>query len=368
MRVGYIVHNLNDPAVRRRCTMLERGGTSVALAGFCRNDQIEPEIDRLQPLLLGQSADAALLQRAGATAKAAIWHRALARQVAQCEVIVARNLEQLVVARAVVGDRPLVYECLDIHRTLVGEGAASRIVQKVEAMLLKRVDLLITSSPAFVRHHFARRELKAPMVVIENKFLVPEAASVSAAPPQPALPLRIGWFGMLRCKRTLEFLTEVVKGSGGRIEVLIAGKPSPAELPHLEEVVEATPGMHFNGPYRYEDLPRLYNSCHFAWSIDWFEEGLNSSWLLPNRLYEALLFGAIPIALQSVETGRWLESNGVGLLVSGADEARDKLMAIDTAELAAMQQKAQSLDTTKVIADERDCLALVDMLGRLERQ
>ena len=32
-KIAYLVHNLDDPAVERRCRMLERGGSAVVLAG-----------------------------------------------------------------------------------------------------------------------------------------------------------------------------------------------------------------------------------------------------------------------------------------------------------------------------------------------
>ena len=35
LHVLYLVHNLTDPAVRRRILMLEAGGAQVSLAGRC---------------------------------------------------------------------------------------------------------------------------------------------------------------------------------------------------------------------------------------------------------------------------------------------------------------------------------------------
>ena len=49
MDIGYLVHNLNDPAVQRRCDMLERGGATVKLAGFCRDATLSPPIARRIP-------------------------------------------------------------------------------------------------------------------------------------------------------------------------------------------------------------------------------------------------------------------------------------------------------------------------------
>lgn len=368
MRIGYLVHNLNDPAVERRCVMLERGGAIIALAGFCRDRELSEAIDRRDPLLLGRSEDAAFLKRAISTLTAALFHRQLKGHFQEADIIVARNLEQLAIARSLGGERPLVYECLDIHRSLVGSGLAARLVQRLEALLLPRVDMLITSSPAFVRNHFAQTNLAAPIELLENKVLVEDEASIKQSACDPTFPIRIGWFGMLRCKKTLTFLAKLVAASHGKIEVLIAGKPSRAELPDIEQVVDRTPGMEFVGPYRYSDLPALYRRCHFAWTIDWFEEGLNSSWLLPNRLYEPLAYGVVPIALRDVEVGRWLATNKAGFLVSSGEEASERLMAMEPEELASLQMAARLVDRAKLVADQAACDSLVETLAEVRRR
>lgn len=368
MRIGYLVHNLNDPAVERRCRMFALGGAEIALAGFCRDAALSDGIAGFNPLVVGRSEDAAFVKRAVATVRAALFHGQLDHHFAACETLVARNLEQLAIARSIVGERPLVYECLDIHRSLVGTGLAAQLVQRVEGMLLPRVDLLMTSSPAFVRNHFAGTTLDARIELVENKLLVEDDDFSLSNPCEPVFPIRIGWFGMLRCKRTLGFLAQLAADSHGRVEVLIAGKPSRAELPDLEQVVERTPGLEFVGPYRYSDLPALYGRCHFAWTIDWFEEGMNSSWLLPNRLYEPLAYGVVPIALRDVEVGRWLASNDVGMLVASGNEARERLLSMDMKELASLQQGARHVDREKLIADRSDCIGLVKMLSEVGSQ
>ena len=55
MHIGYLVHNLNDPAVERRCAMLERGGAKVKLAGFCRDAQLSDAIAQRRPRRLRSS-------------------------------------------------------------------------------------------------------------------------------------------------------------------------------------------------------------------------------------------------------------------------------------------------------------------------
>lgn len=367
MRIGYIVHNLNDPAVERRCAMLERGGATVTLAGFTRDNTLHDAVALREPLILGKSADAAMASRSLATLRTAFVDRELRQFLAQCDVIMSRNLEQLAIGRALVGERPLIYECLDIHRLLVGSGLAAKVIQQAEARLLPRVDLLLTSSPAFVREHFAKRPLRAATYLIENKLLVADEAFPESTSALPAYPLRIGWFGMLRCRKSLSFLTELVRRSDGQIEVLISGKPSSAELPTLPRDVAAVQGMHFTGAYSYADLPALYGQCHFAWTIDWFEEGLNSSWLLPNRLYEALSHGCIPVALSGIEVGRWLEARGAGLLIADPSAAMDVLLGLEPKDIGTLQEQVHKIDRAELIATTQDCRELVQAISNVGR-
>ena len=344
--------------------MLEKGGASVRLAGFCRDDKLSSAIAARKPLLLGQSRDAAMLQRIAGTLRATIASAPLSRYFADCSVVMARNLEQLAIACRIKGARPLVYECLDIHHTLVGDGAAAKAVQWVESKLLPQVNLLLTSSPAFVTQHFAQTSLDCRIELIENKLLVDSVESF-AAPPQhaPDAPIRIGWFGMLRCARTLAVLREMAASASRPVEILIAGKPSPAIFPDFTAQIAGRPNIEFTGPYTYADLPGLYSRCHFAWTIDWFEEGENSSWLLPNRIYEATAHGVVPIALADIQVGRWLAQHGAGLRVDNADDAGAAIAAMTPERLAELQAASRSVPRRAVLADDGDCRELVELIG-----
>ena len=71
-------------------------------------------------------------------------------------------------------------------------------------------------------------------------------------------------------------------------------------------------GITFAGAYTPDALADIYGDIHFSWAIDMFEEGLNSAWLLPNRMYEGGLYGAVPLTAQGVETSRFAAELGIG--------------------------------------------------------
>ena len=189
-----------------------------------------------------------------------------------------------------------------------------------------------------------------------------------AAPPAAGQAWKIGWFGALRCRKSLQLLAAFTRRMDGRFEVVLRGRPAYSEFDDFDGFVAAEPHIRFAGPYRNpEDLAAIYGEVHFSWAIDFFEEGLNSSWLLPNRLYEGCRFGAVPIAMRATETGRFLADRHLGLLLDdpSADALAALLGGLGDDEYAVKRQKIVAQDRGTWVCDLGDCRALVDRLQGL---
>lgn len=365
--IAYLVHDLGDAAVARRIEGLEAGGAVVAPAGFYRR-AAPASVAGAPALSLGRSHDARLAQRAWLVLRTIAAPGRLRPLVRGADIVVARNLEMLAIGAALA--RPgqgLVYECLDIHRKMLGSGIASRLLRWFERRLLARSARVIVSSPAFERDYFRQVQgWQGPVDLVENKMgALPAAlaeAPAAGAAGAPGVPWTIGWFGMLRCRRSLAILSQLVARSDGRVRVLIAGIPSPDVFADLPAEIARVPGMEYAGPYRPQDLARLYGRVHFAWCIDYFEEGLNSRWLLPNRLYESLAHGVVPVALTDVETGRWLEGAGVGLRLPEGEALGQALAALTAQEYALMAEAARRLPRACIAFSPEDHRSLVRQL------
>jgi len=368
LKVAYFVHDLHDAAVARRIAMMQAGGLKPIVLGFRRSPTAPVAIDGAPVVDLGRTADARLGQRAAAVLRNWLFASRIAKAVEGCDIYMARNLESLILAARVAADRRnvrLVYECLDIHRTLLGNRPVDRLIQRIEQSHLDRVDLLVTSSPAFLSHYFtARLPSSEPSLLVENKVLrlgSPASRPVLTRPDGP--PWTIGWFGMLRCRRSLEMLSTIATLSGGNLRVLIAGKPAYSEMHDFDRIVAETEGLDYVGPYRPEELPDLYRRTHFAWAIDYFEEGLNSSWLLPNRLYEGSFNGSVPIALANVETGAWLRRRDAGLLVRDpVIEVATLLSGLDMEGYRKEQARLDGIPIADLVTRREDCDALAAAL------
>jgi hypothetical protein len=371
MKVAYFVHELEDPAVRRRVAMFTAGGAEVELFGFERGRHRAAPSAGPAPHVLGRTVGGRLVARIASVLFALPRAWRLRRRWADADVVVARNLEMLAIAAVLLlftKDRPrLVYECLDIHRLMLTDGVAGRLLRAIERLILRRADLVLTSSPAFAALYFRdRQKLAHEILIVENKVLALDGAPAGAAGSPPVgPPWRIAWCGVLRCARSLEILSALARSLDGRLEVALWGAPALDEIPRFHEIVSGAEGLEFHGRYAAEDLPRIYADAHFAWTVDYYEEGGNSAWLLPNRLYEGLRFAAVPIALAGVETAAWLGDRNVGVVLDEPLEPSLRVFLESCAPepYAALRSAAASLDESAVAVSKDDCRILVETLA-----
>jgi succinoglycan biosynthesis protein ExoL len=369
LRIVYFVHDLSDPTVGLRVQMLLAGGASVvAVLGFCRGREPIASVAGVAAINLGHTSDARLFSRVWsvlwALARAPFW----SRRLAGVDIIQARNLEMLVLARAAQAlsapRASLIYEVLDVHRLMLGKGIASRGLRWIERRLMRRTSKLLVSSPAFVSGYFdAWGQPRPPVVLVENKVTGLNGPPARSSARSPGPPWRIAWYGMIRCQRSLDILTGLARRAPGLFEIEIRGRPAYAALKDFEAQVAAAPGVTFHGPYHPSELPTNYAGVHFVWAIDYFEEGLNSDWLLPCRLYEGQLYGAVAIALRGVASGHWLADRGAGLLMDDPDrELAHALAALDAETYADLVRRTAAVPLADLARDRRECEALVRAL------
>jgi succinoglycan biosynthesis protein ExoL len=326
----YFVHDLSDPAVHRRVRMLRAESENIALIGFRRGPVRQENVAGVVPMELGRTRNGWLVRRIGSILWAALLLPRMRKVATGRTLFIARTLEMLVLAYLVrlryAPSAALVYECLDVHRLMTSRTGAGVALRVVERSLMSRCAMLVTSSPGFIREYFAPayRHQLPPVWLMENRVLASELAPsvftsrermhVSHGTGGP--PWRIGWFGVLRCRRSLQILAAVARRLPGQVEIVIRGRPARDAVPDFDDLTASTPGLFFGGPYdRVLDLAAIYGGVHFVWAIDYYD-GESSDLLLPNRLYEGLLYGAVPLALAQAETGRWLYERRCGIAVS----------------------------------------------------
>lgn len=328
--VLYLVHDLSDHAVARRIKMFLEIECRVSILGFSREEKEICTIEGLEPYNLGITKNAHLTRRIVSVFIACCQMGRWKNLFKESDFIVARNLEMLLLAfwgkLRFRQQYIIIFECLDIHRLLVEGGLGGKLIRYIEAFLLRHVDFVVTSSQSFIDNHFAAFNLASnKIIIIENKILESEARTYAGKSPITELreyplvgrrPWKIGWYGALRCKKSFKLLVDLANSCDGAVEIHLSGKPALDQIPDFMEVVENSEHVIYKGPYnRAIELKEMYSEVHFYWAIDFYEEGSNSSWLLPNRIYEGSLFGSVALALTDVATGQWLAQFGAGVLL-----------------------------------------------------
>jgi succinoglycan biosynthesis protein ExoL len=347
--------------------MLQAGGAEVLLFGFRRNGERVTSVAGVPAIDLGRTYDLRLASRAVSVASALASVRRWSEPLKNSGAILARNLEMLLLAsaarKAAAPRARLNYEMLDVHRLLVSRSPAGLGLRAIEARLLRETALVVVSSPAFVASYFdAWSRPAGRTVVLENKVFAPGRLSQRITPSAGGPPWRIGWYGMIRCQRSLNLLCALARDAEGLVTVDIRGRPTYGAFVDFEGQVANVPNLSFGGPYKVEDISHLYSDVHFTWAIDFFEAGLNSSWLLPNRLYEGQLYGAVPIALREVETGRWLARRNAGLLLDDPADLLPTLRSLTSQSFLEMALATANIPRADLVAGPADCDELVRAL------
>jgi hypothetical protein len=356
----YFVHDVNDPAVTRRLAMLQPYLASAVIIGFHRTAPVPAQLLGWQVIDLGRTEDARLGRRALSILRHWLRLHPLRPHLQGATLIIARQLEMLALAAAArqryAPHAALVYECLDIHGMMLKRA----VMRRIEGHLLRQVDRVIVSSPAFVESYFKPVHGAAlpPVSLIENKMLRAELQDLPDPPARPpGPPWRIGWYGVLRCRLSLLLLLELARACPGQIIVELRGRPARSAIPDFDDLLNGAPHVTFRGGYdRRTDLARLYQDVHFTWGLDFYESGQNSVWLLPNRLYEGGAHGAVPIADAAVATGQWLARHGAGILLDEpfGQSLQQFFTVLDEAGYQAASLALGQLDASYWIDDGRD--------------
>lgn len=303
--------------MQRRIKAFADTGADVDAFTMRRGPRIETRWSNVD---LGETRDAAFGQRIGALIAARPILRQRRDLLRQADILYARNLDMLALARwakTMSGSRArLIYECLDVHRFLARPDPFGAGMRAAEAALLRHVALVVVSSPAFVREYFDKHHpRRAPTVLVENRL--PWGFDYGSRPDAAAAlaheRLRIGWFGNLRCERSLTLLLDLAARFPDETEIVLRGAPAQAAIPDFGARVGGRGNVSFAGRYAWpDDLSTIYREVDLVWAGDFHDPGANSKWLLPNRLYEGGYYGAPPLAPADCETGRWIESRGFG--------------------------------------------------------
>jgi hypothetical protein len=242
---------------------------------------------------------------------------------------------------------------------MLGGGLPSRLLRRWEASLLTRAAALIVSSEGFLNNYFYPMAYRLPdVLVVENKRIGNEVHRPARRARPGHAPWRIGWFGMLRCTTSFEVLFELATRYPMLMDIELRGRPAQ-DVQTLIDRHLPTENMRFGGPYAPSDLEAMYQSCDFAWALDYYQAGRNSDWLLPNRIYEGSFYNVPAIALRDTETARWLQRRAAGTIVADPRSDLPKLLtALSAAGYDEMQRAVAEIPIGDLVHSADECREL----------
>lgn len=265
----------------------------------------------------------------GLTTDAKYWHRLSAllhaipalfanrRVLTRGTIFHARNIDQLLLAMLArliaVSRAPIAYEVLDIPPILMRRGLVPALLRAIERFCLRRIDLLVLSSPGFHRNYFsAVQGYSGEWFLLENK-LYPSPAP-PARPTRPVgRPWIVGYFGLIRGEATVELIARLAERLKDRVQFKFAGVLTTVDQAKFDAVLRRCPNIVYDGPYLpQQDLERLYREVDFAWALDLEHTDHNSRWLMPCRFYEAGYHGVPCLAVRGFEVGMAIENDRIG--------------------------------------------------------
>ena len=312
--------DVTDASTLKRVQQFMDFGYRVTVFGFRReryNRAYQPPWPNVP---LGFTTDARYWHRLRALVRAVpalFAHRGSLRRAA---IFYARNIDQLLLAllaRLITFSRaPVAYEVLDIPPILMRRGPVPALLRTIERLCLRRIDLLVLSSPAFHRNYYAAvQKYRGGWFLLENK-LHPSISS-QATPVRRAAeggrPWVVGYFGLIRGEATVALIARLAERLRGRVLFKFRGILTTVDRAKFEEVLQRCPNIRYGGPYLpQQDLEALYRDVDFAWALDLEHTDHNSRWLMPCRFYEAGYFGIPCLAVHGFEVGSTLEKHRIG--------------------------------------------------------
>jgi succinoglycan biosynthesis protein ExoL len=321
----------------------------------------------------------------GFTTDAKYWHRLSAllhaipalfanrRMLTRAAIFPARNIDQLLLAmlaRLIAFSRaPIAYEVLDIPPILMRGGLVAALLRAIERFCLRRIDLLVVSSPGFHRNYFsAVQGYAGEWFLLENK-LYP-----SPSPSRPARPARtvgrpwiVGYFGLIRGEATVDLIARLAERLQDRVLFKFAGVLTTVDQAKFDAVLRRCPNIVYSGPYLpQQDLERLYREVDFAWALDLEHTDHNSRWLMPCRFYEAGYHGVPCLAVQGFEVGRAIETDRIGWTF---EEPLEESLAcfferLSEADYELIRRQLRTAPESRFVAGD-DVVRLCETLSRL---
>jgi len=215
-----------------------------------------------------------------------------------------------------------VYEVADIKPILLSKSLVGKILRKLEQFILNKTNYLCVTSKDFLDNYFDKYyDCNSIRHILENKVfpkINPALINITNTTTIDA-KWKIGLVGLFRCNTSLILLAELATRLPNNIEIILAGLPEKHVTDSYKKLIDLENVTNL-GEYKYpDDLSNIYSKIDIIWSADFSDLSANSKWLLPNRIYEAGLFGIPQLGFcDNTAISKYIMSLNIGWVIEVA--------------------------------------------------
>lgn len=267
----------------------------------------------------------------------------------------------------------LVYEVGDIREILIGKAPINNLARFLEKFLLRYVSVLVITSTAFYTEYFKKVQKTKSLRyhVVENKL---DTDIMSVARSQEIAgkdnkEFTIGYFGVLRCARTLEILQMLAEKGKGKIKIYLRGLRGIKTQKEYDQLV-STERVVNEGPYVVpDDLSAMYNSVDMVWACYPYhgKEVSNWCWAKTIRFYESCYFKKPVFVQTGTEDCKTVEQYGIGICLDleKIEKTVDYILSLSDAEISEWKKNIDELpEHVYMYSDEHE--KLITLLKKLK--
>lgn len=325
-RVVFFSPDVTDVSTIKRADEFIDRGFVLTVLGFRRSRYNRDYQPRWRYFELGRTADGNYLKRLVLLLFSFVVIFRARGHLRNADWLYARNLDQLLLAllsRALFRSRArLIYEILDVQPAFVRPGLRGRFLRLIERTCLDKIELLVVSSPGFVRNYYEPTlGYRGKWFLLENKLHASTLPMLAAAREgilkRPHRRGRYRWtvsyVGLIRGAATLELMERVARRLRDDVLFKFHGILTTVDPQKFAETIARNSNMVYCGEYvNPRDLGTVYSDTDFVWALDLENTDNNSRWLLPCRFYEAGILGLPCLAARDFELGRKIDALEVG--------------------------------------------------------
>lgn len=314
MKILLVLPVLSDSYYRKRIEKLSELGVRCSVLGFER-DHYKGKAWDIPAESLGKIKHGRYFTRIGILFRSIFKIRRASKNQ---DVIYTYNLDILLISWLATLFQSktikIVYDVADIRSILVENGLFPTLLRSLERFLLKRVTVVVVASPAYIDGYFIPyQKTETTYFVIENKvdkdLLDNQTKSISPISKKDAIT--IGYFGMLRCERSLKVLKQLAERSQGNIRIMLRGLFLNTE--YFEDEFKSLEFAHYGGPFVYpDDLSEMFKSVDLVWGAH-YQTKPNKNWAIVNRFYQACYFKRPLIVQAGSQNAKLVNRYNIGL-------------------------------------------------------